>query len=98
MATTWLRNSPASKTSILLEIEERAADTEKFISVFPDLPFLVVITTTPLDALEPYTAVALASFSTSIDSISAGLRKFNGLVSTPVEELSSKKPSTTKSG
>ncbi len=50
---------------------------------------------TPLDALEPYTAVALASFSTSILSISLGLIKFRGLLGTPVEELSNKNPSTT---
>ena len=37
------------------------------------------MTITPLEPLEPYCAVAAASFSTSSDSISAGLKSANGL-------------------
>ena len=39
----------------------------------PALPFLVVTSTTPLDALAPYIAAEDASFNISIDSISSGL-------------------------
>ncbi|MNL34364.1 hypothetical protein D3C87_1563330 [compost metagenome] len=43
------------------------------------MPLLVVINTTPLAPLLPYIAVASASFSISIDSMSEGLMLFKGL-------------------
>jgi hypothetical protein len=43
----------------------------KFTIIFPFLPLLVVIITTPLAPLEPYIAVADASFNISIDSTSS---------------------------
>ena len=44
------------------------------ILVFPDFPFFVVTITTPAFALVPYIAAADAPLSTSILSISSGLR------------------------
>ena len=46
---------------------------EKFILIFSPLPCLVLMITTPAADLEPYTAAELASFNTSIVSISDGL-------------------------
>ena len=43
------------------------------ITGFPVFPFFVVMATTPLAAFAPYTATELASFSTSMFSISIGL-------------------------
>ncbi len=37
------------------------------------VPFFVVTKTTPFAAREPYSALAAASFDTTIDSISSGL-------------------------
>jgi hypothetical protein len=58
-------------------------------SFFPDF---VVIIITPLAPLEPYIAVADASFNTSIDSISFGFKNEIGETATlpepPVEEKS----------
>ncbi|MNR63583.1 hypothetical protein D3C85_1859370 [compost metagenome] len=51
------------------------------IFVFPDVPFLVVIKTTPFAPLEPYMAVASASFKISILSILSGLILLSGLAS-----------------
>src|SRR5680860_1254866 len=62
-------------------------------SVLPTLPRLVDTKITPLAPLEPYTAVAAASFSISIEAISCGL------ISDMVSEPSIKgMPSTTYSG
>src|SRR5690606_7805914 len=44
------------------------------------MPCFVVIKITPFAPLDPYIAVASASFNTSILSISAGLRELNGLI------------------
>lgn len=49
----------------------------KLIVGLPDFPFLVVMTTTPLAAREPYNEEAAASYNTVIDSISDGLIEFN---------------------
>ena len=43
---------------------------EKFILIFSPLPCLVLMITTPAADREPYTAAELASFNTSIVSIS----------------------------
>ena len=50
------------------------------IFISPNFASLVVISTTPFPALAPYIAVAEASFSTSIFSISSGLRPAKGFV------------------
>ena len=55
---------------------------------FPASAFFVVIRTTPLEPLEPYIAVASASFKTSMLSISLGLMVLSGLI----EELGSMVP------
>ena len=48
--------------------------------LLPCLPFLVVIKITPFPALDPYSAVAAASFNTLILSISFGLRPASRLL------------------
>ena len=58
--------------------------------VFPFLPLLVVSKITPLAALEPYRAVAVASFNTVVDSMSEG--------SIPLKSEPKGIPSTTYSG
>src|SRR5690606_23033194 len=50
-------------------------DPLKVNTVLPDLPFLVVMRTTPFDARVPKIAAADASFRTSIRSISSGFKK-----------------------
>ena len=64
----------------------------------PVLPFLVVIKTTPFAALDPYIAVAEASFKILIASISAGFIAFNGLLDPPTPPESKGIPSTTYKG
>ena len=64
----------------------------------PFMPFLVVIIITPLDALEPYNAVAEASFKTLIDSISLGLMVFKRLAEPAMPLLSTGTPSITIKG
>src|SRR5690606_37188589 len=49
----------------------------RLMTGFPDFPFFVVITMTPLAALAPKTAVELASFRMSIASLSTGLMSDN---------------------
>ena len=56
----------------------------------PFLPLLVVSKITPLAALEPYRAVAVASFNTVVDSMSEG--------SIPLKSEPKGIPSTTYSG
>ena len=53
---------------------------------------------TPLEALEPYNAVAEASFNTLIDSISLGLIVFNKLAEPGRLLLSTGTPSITING
>ncbi len=53
---------------------------------------------TPFDALEPYNAVADASFNTLIDSISLGLMVLNKFPEPEMPLLSTGTPSTTISG
>ena len=55
---------------------------ENVILGAPDLPFLVVINTTPLEALDPYCAAAAAPLMTFKDSMSAGLISTNLLFPT----------------
>ena len=66
--------------------------------VLPLDPFLVVIIITPLDALEPYKAVAEASLRILIDSMSFGLMVFNTLADPAIPLPSTGTPSITISG
>ena len=64
----------------------------------PDEPFLVVMMITPFDALEPYRAVAEASLSTLIDSMSLGLMVFNRFAEPAMPLPSTGTPSITING
>src|ERR1044072_2727825 len=50
------------------------------MDALPDLALLVVMSTTPLAAREPYIEAAAASFKKEIFSISAGLKEFRAAV------------------
>src|SRR5262245_45211622 len=54
--------------------------------VDPDIAFFVVIRITPFAPLEPYIAVASASFKTSMLSISLGFIVLNGLNGAPAAD------------
>ena len=58
---------------------EKPTEASYVTFAFPLLPCLVVISTTPFAAREPYKAAAAASFNTSIERISAGLMSANAL-------------------
>src|SRR6186713_109039 len=60
-------------------------DEDKCTTGFPFLPRLVVITTTPFAALEPYSEEAAASFKIVMVSISAGFSVFIMLLE-PINE------------
>ena len=61
-------------------------------------PLKVLINITPFAPLEPYIAVADASFSTVILSISAGLIEFKAFLDPPTPPSFKGTPSTTISG
>src|SRR5262245_57505110 len=69
----WSGNSSAAISLMLLRmyVFQRAG---------PGRPRLVAITITPLAASVPYSVVAEGPFTTSMDSMSAGLRSFRRLV------------------
>ncbi len=89
--------SPESTSTVLPTI---AADSSvlKLTFTLPFAPFLVVIINTPFDALEPYNAVADASFKTLIDSMSLGLIVFRKFAEPDIPLLSTGTPSITING
>jgi hypothetical protein len=93
---SWLfRNSRLCVGSL------QPACTPTLKRVAPALPRLVVMSTTPLVAREPYMADAEASFRMVMLSISVGLISAMGLVAAVVEEMLSATtgtPSTTYKG
>ena len=58
-------------------------DTSAINFVLPTFPFLVVIKITPFAPLEPYIAVASASFKTSMVAIVEGSNVFKGFIIPP---------------
>ena len=65
---------------------------------FESLPFLVVMSMTPLEARDPYMAVEAASFNTVIDSMSCGLIILRKLSAPEIPPSSKGTPSTTING
>ena len=70
----------------------------KLICGLPLIPFFVVIIITPFEALEPYIAVAEASFNIVKDSILSGGIMLKGLEIPVTPELSTGTPSMTIRG
>ena len=75
--------SVALAISKLLLLNWNPSLAVKFTTAFPSVPCLVVTIITPLAPREPYMAVADASFSTSIDSMSCVLRKEMSSINIP---------------
>ena len=70
----------------------------KLTLISSPFPLLVVIKITPFAPLDPYIAVAEASFKTTNVSISFGLIRFNGLAEPAIPPLSNGTPSITING
>src|SRR5699024_5751456 len=79
-------------------MEEMELTVEKWTFSSPLLPFLVVIIITPLEARDPYIAVAEASFNIVKDAMLCELIKLKGFEAPEMPALSKGTPSSTING
>ena len=92
-----LTSSPESTFTVLPTMPEDNWVLKLYLS-FPFAPFFVVMMSTPFDALDPYNAVAEASFKILNDSMSLELMKLKALPAPEMALVSSGTPSITIKG